>query len=132
MDIIITQPGEYEVCPGYTPERLLSHFIESKPILIGAFCMKERIDPNDIARIANEVLVDWELTEETHSDINDALRHLINHIRIKHRNEQRNNRTTPNTKGYGVGASREDRNRLDAYKGIAAAILQRNSGGASR
>ncbi|MDE5886462.1 MAG: hypothetical protein K2H46_02620 [Muribaculaceae bacterium] len=83
----------YEIYPGCDPPRFIREFLEGKRITIDAFCKNERITPYDFERMANEVMTEWELTEATHRDRKDAIMHLINHIRIKHRNEQRNNQS---------------------------------------
>ena len=82
----------YEIYPGCDPPRFIREFLEGKRITIESFCMSERIDPTDFERLAYESVTEWELSEQTHRDRKEAVKHLINHIRIKIR-EQRNNQS---------------------------------------
>lgn len=86
-------PEFYEPYPGCTPGNFSLDFLTRNPIVLEAFCKKERIDPRRLPGLVSEVLTEWELTEATHFSRREALQHMINHIRIKLRNEQRNNQT---------------------------------------
>ena len=50
---------------------------------VEAFCMNNRISPDQFRRLAEEVVTEWQLTGQTHADETDARRHLINQTRIK-------------------------------------------------
>ena len=50
---------------------------------VEAFCMSNHISPDELRRVAGEILVEWKLTNQTHPTKSDAKRHLINQIRIK-------------------------------------------------
>lgn len=87
------QPAyEYEVYPHCPPERFARWFLEHNQILLEGFMKNEGIDPDALPHMIDEVLIEWELKSETHRDRKDAVRHLINHLRIKKR-EQRNNQS---------------------------------------
>ena len=94
MNDLISSSVPYEAYPGCSLADFANDFLNKNPMTLQAFCMKERIDPRDLPRLVDEVLIDWELSECAHRDRQDAMRHLLNHLRIKMRNEQRNNRTT--------------------------------------
>ena len=96
----------YEVYPGCDPPRFIRDFFEGKQITIEAFCKNERISLYDFKRMAEEIMTEWELTEATHKTNKDAVMHLINHIRIKHRNEQRNNAIQKRPQPSGRGQHR--------------------------
>lgn len=81
----------YEVYPGSTAESFAQDFLGSHPMLLQRFCEKERIEPYVLLTLVEDVLVDWQLSGATHADRQQALYHLINHIRIKARYGQRNN-----------------------------------------
>lgn len=91
--ILSPPPKPYEAYPGVTLADFAHDFLNNKPMTLQAFCMKEHIDPYELPRLVQEVLVDWELTEPRHNTRQDAVSHLINHLRIKIRNEQRTFRT---------------------------------------
>ena len=97
---------QYEVYPGKPPSLFLMEFFQSKQITIEAFCKNERISPFDFKRMAEEIMTEWELTEATHKTNKDAVMHLINHVRIKYRNEQRNNAVAQRTQSSGRGQYR--------------------------
>lgn len=114
----------YEVYPRTPPLLFKSQFLLGNPILIESFCMKEHIDSDRLPSLIDDVLIDWELSEETHRDRKDAVKHLINHIRIKLRNEQRNN-----PKRQGSYAPGGDTSRNERMARIAQEILRQSSGG---
>lgn len=122
-------PGEgasapsYQVYPGYDPPSFLRDFMQTKQITLMAFCKNERISPADFRRMAQEIMTEWELTEATHRDRKDAITHLINHIRIKHRNEQRNNATRQY--GYAPGTDSDPDARMAR---IAQEIIRQSAG----
>ena len=97
---------QYEVYPGKPPSLFLMEFFQSKQITIEAFCKNERISPYDFKRMAEEIMTEWELTDATHATYKDSVMHLINHIRIKHRNEQRNNAIQQRSQSSGRGQHR--------------------------
>lgn len=123
MNTLMFSPSSalYEPYPGCSMSDFMNDFLNNKPMTLQAFCMKERIDPHDLPRLVQEILVDWELTEPRHSSRQDATAHLINHLRIKIRNEQRNN----NTRGY-PGRSGQGRGQSASLEGIAAEIYRLN------
>lgn len=92
---ILSPPSKpYEAYPGVTLADFARDFLNNKPMTLQAFCMKERIDPYELPRLVQEVLVDWELTEPRHNSRQDAVSHLINHLRIKIRNDNKSDRPT--------------------------------------
>lgn len=115
---------QYEVYPGKPPSLFLMEFFQSKQITIEAFCKNERISPYDFKRMAEEIMTEWELTEATHTTNKDAVMHLINHIRIKYRNEQRNN--TYYTKSVSAGQNTSPNERMAR---IAQEIIRQSAGG---
>ena len=91
MSIDITKRTDaYEPYPGASTASFADEFINGKQITLMAFCKNERIDPASLPRLVSEVLTEWELTEAAHATRRDAMTHMINHIRIKIRNERRN------------------------------------------
>lgn len=78
----------YEPYPGCPMEDFESEFLASNPITLSRFCEKERIDPSRLPQMISDVLTDWELVGERHYDRQSAVRHLINHLRIKVRKER--------------------------------------------
>ena len=112
----------YEPYPGCSLRDFAHDFLNSKPVTLQAFCMNERIDPYDLTRLVSEVLVDWELTEPAHSTRREAMSHLVNHLRIKIRNEQRNNSTRQ--RGRTSGADADPASRMAR---IAEEILRQSS-----
>ena len=94
---IITLQQGYTPYPGCTMADFQHDFLNNKPMTLQTFCMKEHVDPYELPRLVQEVLVDWELTEPRHDTRQEAMTHLINHLRIKIRNEQRNNTTRQRT-----------------------------------
>lgn len=116
---ILSPPSKaYEVYPGCSLDDFAHDFLNNKQITLQAFCMKERIDPYELPRLVQEVLVDWELTEPRHNSRQDAMSHLLNHLRIKIRNEKRNSHTQRQSSSRNpTGTGSTD--------GVAAAILQR-------
>lgn len=97
---------QYEVYPGMSPDRFIRDFFNSKQITIEAFCNNERIPLPDFRRLAEEIMTEWNLKEETHPDYKRAVTHLINHIRTKHRYEQRNYRPAQRPQSPGRGQYR--------------------------
>lgn len=93
MNDLTPPPKPYEPYHGCSLQDFAHDFLNNKPMTLQAFCMKERIDPHELPRLVSEVLVDWELTEPRHNGRQEAVSHLINHLRIKIRNEQRISRT---------------------------------------
>lgn len=83
--------NDYYVVGLMTREAFLSDFFKAEnSARIEAFCMTAHIDPATMKRLAEEVLNEWQLTEEkSHQDLNDAKRHLLNQIRIKLAAERR-------------------------------------------
>lgn len=61
---------------------IVEEFLSSRSD-VEAFCMSNHTSPDELRRIADEVLLEWKLTNQTHPTKNDAKRHLINQIRIK-------------------------------------------------
>ena len=74
---------DYEPYPGCSMENFEHDFLSSNPITLKRFCEKEHIDPSRLTQLIRDVLTDWELVEERHFDRQSAIRHLINHLRIK-------------------------------------------------
>ncbi len=110
----------YEVYPGTPPDTFKAQFL-SKRILLESFCMKERIDPPFLPVFIDDILIDWELTEQTHRDYTDASRHLINHLRIKLREPRNLHQTGSQPSGRG-------QHRNPTTLDLAQAILARSSG----
>ena len=52
-------------------------------ITIERFCMAEGITVEQCRKLADEVLVEWELVGETHKSEKETKRHLLDHIRKK-------------------------------------------------
>ena len=122
MNPLINNPRPYEVCPGYSPDLFVETFLTSKPITIDQFCKNEHISLFDFTRMTKEIVTEWELTEQTHTEYSDAVRHLINHLRIKHRNEQYDN----NRKGR--KSSGGDTKPAGRMADIAEEILRQSAG----
>lgn len=61
---------------------IIEEFLSSRSD-VEAFCMSNHISPEELRRVADEILVEWKLTNQTHPTKSDAKRHLINQIRIK-------------------------------------------------
>ena len=74
-------------------------------VLIEQFCMAEKITVGEARKIADVIVAEWLLTNTTHIDESDTMRHLLNQIRIKakyHRQDERNNTDKGNVarRGY--------------------------------
>lgn len=52
-------------------------------IKIEAFCMNNHVSPERFRQISEEVVVEWQLAGQTHTDLTDARNHLINQTRKK-------------------------------------------------
>ena len=50
---------------------------------VEAFCMNNHISVEQLRKMADEILTEWKLINQTHESKSDAKRHLINQIRIK-------------------------------------------------
>lgn len=102
MNDLTPPPKPYEVYPGCLPQDFGQEFLTRNPIKLQAFCKNEHIDPRELPRLVGEILTEWELTEPPHMSRHDAVSHLINHLRIKTRHEQRNTTAqTSDTPGRG-------------------------------
>lgn len=68
-------------------------FKETNRAQIEVICMQLHTNPETLRSEAEEVIVEWELTEATHSDYTEQARHLINQLRIKYRSKANNDGT---------------------------------------
>ncbi len=64
------------------PEKILDDLFRDKAA-VEAFCITNRISPEQLRRIAGEVVTEWQLTGQTHASATEARRHLLNQTRIK-------------------------------------------------
>jgi hypothetical protein len=119
---LTSPPKPYEPYPGCSMEDFTREFLTRKPITVESFCMKEGIDPVQLPRLVREVLIDWDMSEPPHSSRKEAIEHMMNHLRIKIRNEKRNN--TPRDSG---SPSRGQHRNPTAYD-IARELLGESSG----
>ncbi|MBD5307623.1 MAG: hypothetical protein HDS14_08395 [Bacteroides sp.] len=78
-----------------TDESFIRNFFADR-VAVEAFCMHNKLSPDDFRRIADEILTEWRLSGQSHATEKEARLHLLNQSRIKIRN--RNN-----------GAIQEDR-----------------------
>ncbi|GEM_PF-4592254 len=69
-------------------KEILSEMLASG-IAIEGFCMSEGITVKQFEQLANEVINDWELTNEHHNSETDLRRHLLNTVRLNIRGESR-------------------------------------------
>lgn len=65
-----------------THEEIADDMFKSQ-ITIERFCMAEGITVEQCRKLADEVLVEWELVGETHKSEKEVKRHLLDHIRKK-------------------------------------------------
>lgn len=56
---------------------------------LDVLCMQNHIDLATIKQYANEIIAEWQLRGETHTDYKEASRHLINHLRKKFEADRR-------------------------------------------
>lgn len=84
---------DYEVYPGHTASDLARDLLSRSPISLQSFCKNEHIDVRELPKLVEAVLTEWELKDMKHHTRREAISHLINHIRIKSRNEARTNLT---------------------------------------
>lgn len=113
----------YSPCPGMTATDFARDILNKHPITLRRFCEKERVAPEELCSLVDDVLTDWELVGETHDTRQDATRHMINHIRKKiyaKRNRSQNPRSSSRP-----GCSEDER-----MAAIAQAILRQSAGGA--
>lgn len=68
-------------------------FKETNRAQIEVICMQLHTNPETLRSEAEEVIMEWELTEATHSDYTEQARHLINQLRIKYRSKANNDGT---------------------------------------
>ena len=66
----------------HTHEEIVKDMFKNQ-ITIEQFCMNEGISVEQCRRLADEVLVEWELVGETHRTAKETKRHLLDHIRKK-------------------------------------------------
>ena len=66
----------------HTHEKIVNDIFASQ-VTIEQFCYNEGITIEQCRKLADEVLVEWELVGETHKSEKDAKRHLLDHIRKK-------------------------------------------------
>ena len=71
---------------------LIEFFSENKRAQIETICMQLYVTPERLRKEAEEVIDEWELTGDTHINYTEWARHLINHLRIKIRKDNGNNR----------------------------------------
>lgn len=50
---------------------------------IEVLCMQEHTTAQQLAQYAQEIIAEWQLRGESHTDYKEASRHLINHLRKK-------------------------------------------------
>lgn len=86
---------EYYVVELLTREEFFKDFFrEENTMTLEAICTNSYTTLEDLKRLANAVLDDWQATDEpTHRDLNEAKRHLLNQIRIKLSIERREKAT---------------------------------------
>ena len=68
-------------------------FSPAKSISFEAFCKNNRTTPERIRQLSEEIIAEWRLQGVTHLDRKDALRHLLNTLRIiliNDRNKEKN------------------------------------------
>ena len=68
-------------------------FKETNRAQIEVICMQLHTNPETLRSEAEEVIAEWELTEDKHSDYTEQARHLINQLRIKYRSKANNDGT---------------------------------------
>ena len=66
----------------HTHEEIILDMFKNQ-ITIEQFCMNEGISVEQCRKLADEVLVEWELVGETHRTEKEVKRHLLDHIRKK-------------------------------------------------
>lgn len=71
---------------------LTEFFSENKRAQIETICMQLYVTPERLRKEAEGVIDEWELTGDTHINYTEWARHLINHLRIKIRKDNGNNR----------------------------------------
>lgn len=69
---------------------LTEFFSESKRAQVETICMQLHVTPERLRKEAEEVVDEWELTGDTHTNYTEWARHLINHLRIKIRKDNGN------------------------------------------
>ena len=100
---ILSPPSKpYEAYPGVTLADFAHDFLNKNPITLQAFCMNNRLDPRVLPRMVEEILVEWELKERRHDTKQEAINHLVNHLRCKIHYEQRNNSTRQRSRTSGA------------------------------
>lgn len=65
-----------------THEEIVNDIFKSQ-ITIEAFCKNEGITVEQCRRLADDVLIEWELVGETHRTDKETKRHLLDHLRKK-------------------------------------------------
>lgn len=82
---------KYFVVANYAREEFLAEFFKPEnQVTLEAICMNSSTDIATLQRLANEVLDDWQATDEPmHHDLSQAKRHLLSQIRIKLNIERR-------------------------------------------
>jgi len=63
----------------YTHEAVLEWLINSQ--FLEQFSMSEGITPELCRKLANDIVIEWKMTDKTHRSVSDARQHLLNHIR---------------------------------------------------
>ena len=66
----------------HTHEELIKDLF-SRDNTIQAFCMNERITLDQCRKYAEAVVIEWQLTDETHNNRSQAIKHLLAQIRKK-------------------------------------------------
>ena len=94
---------------------LTEFFSENKRAQIETICMQLYVTPERLRKEAEEVIDEWELTGDTHINYTEWARHLINHLRIKIRKNNGNNREQK------AGAT----DTTDRYSGICEPATQK-------
>lgn len=101
-----------------THEEVLEEFVGGQ-IYFEAFCKNEGIDPETCKRLAKEVINDWYLTGQTHTDNKDAKDHLLRHLRIKiniYKQKQKDNEETPTDRNIRRRGSDTSATRTEDYE----------------
>ena len=111
----------YEVYPGCTAERFGRWFLEHNPIKLERICMHDGIDFDALPGLVDAVLDEWAFRNERHRDEQQALGHMMNHLRKKNTYARQDNSQW--RRGY--QPSRQDAGRVAEDLEVAQAILRR-------
>lgn len=75
---------KYLVCPEMNVPRFLTMFFhDSRLMYISALAKEYNLSMEEFRSKAELILSEWKITDEYHNSFNDAARHLVNTIRIK-------------------------------------------------